>query len=307
MGWSLDDMPAQTGRVVLITGATNGLGKQAAMAFGAKGATVIVTGRNRERGEQVASQLPSAAFEQLDLASLANVREFAARVLVKYPRIDILVANAGISMPPTLQRSPDGFEVQMAVNYFGHFVLTAALMPALTAASARVVTVSSVAANRGKVDIDDLNGEKGYTPMKYYALSKLATILFAQELNRRSRQKGWNIEALSAHPGFSRTNLGHAGPQIGATGKINWVGLSTTILGPLFAQSAAAGTLPTLYAATAPEAKGGMYIGPGGMGQMKGPPKVVDLPLAALSSTDASLLWSVTERLTGATWPPARS
>jgi NAD(P)-dependent dehydrogenase (short-subunit alcohol dehydrogenase family) len=306
MGWSVEDMPSQEGRIALVTGATDGLGKETALALGNKGATVIVAGRNRERGEAIARQMPSATFEPLDLASLANVRDFTARVLENYPPIDILIANAGISMPPTLQRSADGFEIQMAVNFYGHFALIAGLMPALTAASARVVTVSSVAASRGKVDPDDLDGEKGYSPMKYYALSKLATLLFGQELDRRSRENGWGITSLSAHPGFSRTNLGHSGPKLGSRG-INWVGLSTTLLGPLFAQSAAAGALPSLYAATAPEAEGGMFIGPGGRGQMKGPPKVVDLPASAESHSDAHLLWRAAERATGATWPPPQA
>lgn len=302
-GWSLKDIPSQKGRVILVTGATDGLGREVAMALGTKGATVIVAGRNRKRGEDVASKLHSAYFEPLDLASLSNVHEFADRIQGKYSRIDVLVANAGISLPPTLQRSSDGFELQMAVNYFGHFALTAALMPSLSAASARVVTVASLAATRGKFDIDDLNGEKGYAPMKYYSLSKLAMILFAQELDSRSRQNGWNITALSAHPGFSRTNLGQSGPQIGAKGRINWVGISTAMLGPLFGQSAAAGALPTLYAATALEVDGGLYIGPRGLGQTKGSPKVVELPEAAKSSQDAKLLWDVTERLTGAVFP----
>jgi len=306
-GWSLDDIQSQKGKVILVTGATDGLGREVAMALGGKGATVIVAGRNRKRGEEVAGKIPSGSFEPLDLADLDDVREFSERILEKYPRLDVLIANAGISLPPTLQKSPEGFELQMAVNYFGHFVLTAALFPALSAASGRVVTVASLAATRGKFDIDDLNGEKGYAPMKFYSLSKLAVILFAQELDRRSKDNRWNITALSAHPGFSRTNLGHSGPQIGSKGCINWVGLSTAILGPLFGQSAANGALPILYAATAPEAVGGIYVGPGGAGQMKGSPKVVELPEAAKALKDAQLLWNLTERLTGASFPPPLS
>lgn len=303
MGWSLRDIGSQTGRVVVVTGATDGLGKEVALALGSKGATVVIAGRNRARGEAVAGLLPSAAFEPLDLTDLASVRAFARRMVAIHPRIDVLVANAGISMPPTLQRSADGFELQMAVNFFGHFALTAALLPALQPAGARVVTVSSLAAAQGKVDVEDLNGENGYVPIKYYSLSKLAMLLFAQELERVSQQNGWNIRALSAHPGFSRTNLGQAGPRLGPQGVINWVGVTIGILGPLIGQSAAAGALPILYAATQSDAPAGAYVGPGGIGQLKGAPKVVPLPASAMSVPDAKALWRAAERLTGARWP----
>lgn len=303
MGWSLEDIDSQTGRVALVTGSTDGIGREIALALAAKGAKVIVAGRNRERGGEVVSELRSAmTFEMLDLADLSKVREFASRVRNKFPRIDILVANAGISKPPKLQKSPDGFELQMAVNYFGHYALIAALLPALSAASARVVTMSSLAAARAKIDMGNLNGETGYSPMKFYGQSKLAMLLFSQELNRLSKLENWNITALSAHPGFARTNLGHSGPKIGASGGINWVGLSTTLTGHLLGQSAAAGALPALYAAVTPELAGGSYVGPSGLGQLRGSPEVIALPPSALSSPDATRLWRESEHLTGATW-----
>lgn len=301
--WSAADTPPQTGRVALVTGATDGLGREVALALGAKGATVIVAGRNRERGETIARAIPSARFEPLDLASLADVRGFVDRILKRHDKLDVLVANAGISMPATLQRSVDGFELQMAVNFFGHFLLTSALMPALHAASGRVVTLSSLAAGQGRVDTDDLNAERGYRPMRFYALSKLAMLLFARELQKRSVRGRWGVTALSAHPGFSRTNLGEAGPRIGGASKINHVGLSIKILGPIIGQSAAAGALPALYAATVPQAQGGTYIGPSGVGGLKGYPKQVPFPKSASSDSDAEAIWLAAERLTGAVWP----
>ncbi|MCY1013345.1 SDR family NAD(P)-dependent oxidoreductase [Nannocystis pusilla] len=198
--------------------------------------------------------MPSATvwFEQLDLASLESVSQFAARLRGRRDRLDLLINNAAVMTPPRRQETSDGFELQFGTNYLGHFALTAQLMPLLrNGASPRVVTLSSVAARDAAMDFDDLQAKRSYAPMRAYGQSKLACLMFAFELQRRSEANRWGVASIAAHPGISRTDLLHNAP-----GRWSAAGISRTLLWFLF-QPASQGALPTLFAATSPEASAG--------------------------------------------------
>jgi NAD(P)-dependent dehydrogenase (short-subunit alcohol dehydrogenase family) len=297
-GWTASDIPEQRGRMAVVTG-TGGLGYETSLALARAGAEVIVAGRNPSKGaealEKVRATVPAAdiRFEVLDLASLASIESFATRLRGQCTGLDLLINNAGVMIPPTRKSTDDGFELQLGTNHLGHFALTAHLLPLLRAAPApRVVTVSSLAAREGAIDFADLNGERSFQPMKAYAQSKLACLLFAFELHRRSEANGWRVASLAAHPGLSRTDLLHNGP-----GRSSPVGVMRSLFGFLL-QPASQGALPTLFAATAPQAKAGAYYGPDRMGETRGHPTLAAVPPQALDEAAAGRLWQVSEAMT---------
>lgn len=298
-GWTLADMPSQTGRIAVVTG-TGGLGFEDVLALARAGADVLVAGRNPDKGAAALARIRQAVpdatvgFERLDLASLASVAAFAERMAASRDRIDLLVNNAAVMTPPTRQVSADGYELQFATNHLGHFALTARLRPLLRRGRApRVVSLSSVAARGGRIAFDDLQAERAYRPMTAYSQSKLACLMFARELDRRSGADGWGLASLAAHPGIARTDLlpNGAGPRSVA-------GLARTYLWFLF-QPADRAALPTLYAATALQAAGGAYYGPVRLSETHGAPGPARVPAQALDEAAAARLWEVSERLAG--------
>jgi len=304
-GWTVDDIPSQRGKLAVITGATGGLGLETAQALAGAGATVVLTGRNADKGAKALARIRAAhpaadiSYEKLDLSTLAGVTEFAETFAARHDRIDLLVNNAGIMALPERQVTPDGFERQLGVNYLAHFALTALLLPLLANAPApRTVQLASNAARVGKLHFDDLQLTRGYTPWKAYAQTKLAMLVFALELQRRSDRAGWGLLSTAAHPGYARTDLVANGP---GQGSVN--GWFAGLVGAVLSQAADAGTLPQLYAATATEARPGGYYGPTGFMEMTGAPGAAHLPARALDTAAAARFWSESERLTGRTFP----
>ncbi|MGX6448891.1 oxidoreductase [Patulibacter sp. S7RM1-6] len=305
MAWSTDDIPAQDGRRAVVTGANSGLGKQTALALARAGAAVTLACRDVAKGEAAADAIRRAApgaavrVEALDLASLASVRAFAAREQDAGAPLDLLVNNAGVmATPPRL--TADGFELQLGTNHLGHFALTGLLLPLLRAAdAARVVTLSSVAHRLGRIAFDDLQSERHYGAWRAYGQAKLANLLFARELARRAEAAGLALRSLAAHPGYSSTNLQIAGPGMsgGLLGRAN--ALAGRLGNVLIGTSDAYGALPTLYAATAPDAPNGELVGPTRLGQTRGPVGVVPSTRAGRDPEVAARLWAVSEELTG--------
>jgi NAD(P)-dependent dehydrogenase (short-subunit alcohol dehydrogenase family) len=301
MGWTVKDMPSLAGKLAIVTGANSGLGYETALALAGAGAETIVAARSAERGETAVARIRAAhpgakvRFEALDLGSLASVKAFAERIAATHERLDILVNNAGVMALPARETTEDGFERQFGVNFLGHFALTAQLLPLLRKTpGARVVQLSSLAhARRGVMDFADLQGERDYRPWRSYSYSKLAMLMFALELDRRARAAGWDIKSVAAHPGWARSELIDNGMGKGFGARV------TGMIFPLLAQSAAAGALPTLYAATAPEAEGGAYYGPQGRGERKGPPGPARMSGPSRDPEVAARLWAEAERLTG--------
>lgn len=294
--WNLDVMPDQTGRVAMVTGANTGIGFETAAALAAKNATVVLACRNRAKAEDAMARIrrrtPDAALElvELDLASLASVTRCADVVRADHDRLDLLINNAGVMIPP-FGRTEDGFELQFGCNHLGHFALTGRLMDRILATrGARVVTVASMAHRYGTMDFDNLNAEKGYNKAQAYAQSKLANLLFTLELQRRLDRSGSTVIATAAHPGWTGTDLQRHSRLIG-------------LANHLFAQSPPMGALPTLRAATDPEASGGDYYGPRGWFEMRGHPVRVGTTDAARNEHDAGRLWQVSEELTGVLFP----
>jgi NAD(P)-dependent dehydrogenase (short-subunit alcohol dehydrogenase family) len=298
--WTSRDIPSQRGRTAIVTG-TGGLGFETALALARAGADVIVAGRNPSRGAEAVARLKRIApgagtvFEALDLGDLASVAAFGDRLNSRRQSIDLLINNAGVMTPPRRESTADGFELQMGTNYLGHFALTAYLLPLLARGrDPRVVTLSSVAARSGIIDFDDLQSENAYRPMKAYSQSKLACLMFAFELQRRSDAAGWGIKSIAAHPGISRTSLLHNAP-----GRLSVQGLARSLLWFLF-QPAVQGALPTLFAATAPEAQKAGYYGPDSLSETRGHPTDAEPPPQSLDSRAASRLWDESSMLTGA-------
>lgn len=303
--WSISDIPSLAGRVAIVTGGSDGLGYQDALALARAGASVVIAARNRDRGDAAAQRIrnetgnPAVRFEALDLANLASVADFAARLTASESSVDILINNAGIMTPPERRTTADGFELQFGLNYLGHFALTARLLPLLRrSGAARVVSLGSVAARSGRIDFGDLQSERAYHPRHAYDQSKLADLLFAFELQRRSTAGGWGITSIAAHPGVSRTNL-----LINGAGANSLAGRARRYLGVFF-QPVEQGALPTLFAAAAPEAQGGAYYGPRYLGETRGPVHNARVPSAALDQAVARRLWEESERLTGVTFSP---
>lgn len=297
--WTSADIPSQHNRAAVVTG-TGGLGFEDALALARAGAEVILAGRNADKGAQAVASIRAqvagarVSFEALDLASLASIERFAQRLGAQRASLDLLINNAAVMQPPTLQRTEDGFELQLGTNYLGHFALTARLTPLLQKGrDARVVSVSSVAARDGVMRFDDLHFERKYESMAAYSQSKLACLLFAFELQRRSEAARWGVTSIASHPGISRTELLHNAP-----GRRSPQSVARSVLWFLF-QPAWQGALPTLYAATAAEARGGAYYGPHALSETRGYPTAAKVPPAAADLESAARLWSLSEQLTG--------
>jgi NAD(P)-dependent dehydrogenase (short-subunit alcohol dehydrogenase family) len=305
-GWTIEQMPAQDGRIALVTGATGGIGYEAALALAGKGARVIVAARNPAKGEAALAAIRAAhpkadvRFELLDLTSLGSVAACADRVIAAEPRLDLLVNNAGVMTPPKRLETTDGFELQFGVNHLAHFALSLRLLPLVRRGERpRVVTVSSGAHHTGKIDFDDLQWKtRRYSPWGAYGQSKLANVLFALELQRRSDRGAWGIMSDACHPGYARTDLIANGP--GLDSPLTKFG---RVLQPFMSQSAADGALPTLYAATSPDAEDGGYYGPSRLFELVGPPKPARIAAAARQVATAERLWAVSEALTGVAGP----
>ncbi|MGI9183530.1 MAG: oxidoreductase [Solirubrobacteraceae bacterium] len=302
-GWTATDIPDQSGRTAVVTGANSGLGLVTARELARAGATVVLACRNLDKGERALAEVRLAApagapprLEALDLSDLASVQSFAERFAAQHARLDLLVNNAGVMAPPR-RLTTDGFESQLGTNHLGHFALTGRLLGRLSAASeARVVNLSSLAHRFGKIKFNDLQRERGYNNWLAYSQSKLANLIFCFELQRRASAAGGDLRSLAAHPGYSATNLQTAGPSRAYE---KWFG----VLGNLvFAQSAEQGALPTLYAATVPDLPGGAFIGPDGIGEARGHPHVVSGAGKAYDEEIWQRLWAVSEQLTGVTY-----
>ncbi len=303
--WTTRDIPPQNGRTAIVTGA-GGLGFEDALELARAGADVILASRNPDKGaisiERIRREVPSARvrFEVLDLADLKSVETFTSRMTDQLSRLDLLINNAGVMRPVRRMETADGFELQLGTNHLGHFALTGRLMPLLKATGgSRVVTLSSVAARGGSIDFDDLQAShKAYDSMAAYSQSKLACLMFALELQRRSTAQGWGVASLGAHPGLSSTELLDNAPGAGRR-----VPLVYRIVRAVMMQPPSQGALPTLYAATDPGATPGGYYGPNGMAETRGHPGEARLPPAALDDAAAGRLWTVSEDLTGVRFP----
>lgn len=304
--WATKDIPPMAGKLAVVTGATGGLGFETALALAGAGAEVVLTGRNDAKGsaaiDRICERFPNAivSYETLDLASLASVADFARRFQAMYASLDLLINNAGVMSLPARRTTADGFEMQLGTNYLGHYALTARLLPALRRSKApRVVNLSSLAHRSGIVDFDDLQGATFYKPWKAYEQSKLAMLIFAIELQRRSDAAGWGVMSNAAHPGYALTDLIPNGPGGGGL-----MGLGSRLLRPL-SHSAAAGALPTLFAATSPDAKPAGYYGPNGFYELKGPPAPAKIMPRAQDAAVAIRLWDVSAALTGTSFDQA--
>lgn len=293
MAWTAADIPPQHGRTIVVTGATSGLGYHTARELARAGAEVVLAVRDTARGEEVREQIGAAAVVRLDLADLASVKAAAGELRERWPQLDVLVNNAGVMALPR-RETPDRFEMQMATNHFGPFALTGLLLDTLRDAS--VVTVASTAHRGGRIAFDDLQSERSYHWWRVYSQSKLANLLFAFELGRRAATAGLELRSVAAHPGLARTNLQHAGPRMdGSRLKELAIVWGMRIL----AQSDVRGALPSLYAATVPDLPSGSYVGPGGLFERRGHPKLVSASKAAHDEAAARRLWEVSEELTG--------
>ncbi|HPY25535.1 MAG TPA: SDR family NAD(P)-dependent oxidoreductase [Mycobacterium sp.] len=303
MTWTEKDVPDQTGRLAVVTGSNTGLGFDAARVLAARGAHVVMACRDTAKADAAAAriraQTPGAqvSVQKLDLGSLTSVREAAAEMVAAYPRIDLLINNAGVMYPPK-STTADGFELQFGTNHLGHFALTGLLLGNLLPVDgSRVVVVASIAHNiRAKIDFADLQWERRrYDRVAAYGQSKLANLMFAYDLQRRLATAKAKTVAVAAHPGVAATELIRHVPGAAIPG-VRW--LTGRIL-----NTAEMGALPTLRAATDPAVRGGQYWGPDGFREMRGHPVLVG---SSTQSTDVAAqqrLWQVSEELTGVTYP----
>ena len=288
----------EAGRVI-VTG-TGGLGFETALALAKLGWEVVIAGRHAGKGaaavKEIKSQIPQASlvFEQVDLADLASIAAFGRRLNAVYDRIDMLINNAGVMTPPRRQITADGFELQFGVNYLGHFALTAHMLPLLRRGrTPKVISVSSLANRDARINFGDLQSARAYKPFEAYGQSKLAQLMFAFELQRRSQENGWGVASLAAHPGLARTELIPNG-----SGKLSSSFLLRQLLWFVF-QSPAQGACPTLFAATSPAANPGGYYGPDRWSEVRGSPAPARIPERAQDRKDAAQLWDLSERLIG--------
>lgn len=306
------DVPDLRGRFAVVTGANSGLGFGLAKRLSAAGAEVVLAVRDGAKGERAVAdirrEVPQAklTIRQLDLSSLPSVAGLAEELTAEGRPIDILINNAGVMTPPRRQQTRDGFELQFGTNHLGHFALTGRLLGLLRAAeSARVVTVSSLAATQGNLDFGDVNAQRGYKPMRSYGVAKLAQLMFAVELDRRSRCGGWGLMSNAAHPGLTKTNL-LSGASYGRTTPTLQARLTqlTWRLLPFMWLDIDEGIKPTLYAAVSPDAQCATYYGPRGFYEtVRGGITFANVPWLARSEADLRELWELSERLTGVTYP----
>ncbi|BBX47851.1 oxidoreductase [Mycobacterium cookii] len=300
--WTIADVPDQSGRVAVVTGANTGLGYHTAAALVQTGAHVVLAVRDTEKGNHALARIAAAqphadvTLQELDLSSLDSVRAAAAALRRSYPRIDLLINNAGVMWTPR-QLTADGFEMQFGTNHLGHFALTGLLLEnLLPVRGSRVVTVSSNGHRfRAGIHFDDLQSEHHYDRFAAYGQSKLANLLFTYELQRRLATQQQNTIAVAAHPGAASTELGRNAPTLFKP--------LFALASPLFFQNAAMGALPTLRAATDPDVEGGQYYGPDGFGEQRGHPKVVSSSAQSHDEDVQRRLWTVSEELTGVTYP----
>jgi len=305
MAWSAADIPDLKGKIAVVTGGNSGLGYETALELAVHGAQTIIACRDAAKAtrtlEQIRSGRPKVNVEamSLDLASLASIRAFSTDFHDRFKKLDLLVNNAGVMAIPR-RNTADGFEMQFGTNHLGHFALTGLLLDRVVASGiGRIVNVSSMVHKFGRMQFDDLQGDKRYRKWAAYGQSKLANLLFTSELQKRLEAAGLPVISAAAHPGYAATNLQAAGP----TQSGSWLGaLMARIGNSLFAQSAAMGALPTLYAATARDVKGNEYFGPSGLFEQRGPPKRVGRSLAAQSAADARTLWERSVILTGVSY-----
>jgi NAD(P)-dependent dehydrogenase (short-subunit alcohol dehydrogenase family) len=295
VAWSAADIPDQRGRRAVVTGANSGLGLVIARELARRGAAVVLACRNPAKGEAALAGVRAAAPDAdvelgaLDLASLESVRAFAA---AQDAPVDLLVNNAGVMAPPR-RTTADGFELQLGTNHLGHFALTGLLLDRLLAAPApRVVTMSSLMHRYGRIDFDDLQGERRYRRWRAYGQSKLANLLFALELDRRARAAGAPLVSVAAHPGWAATHLQTAAPPLVDRAVLR-------VMNRVVAQSADNGALPALYAATTPDLPGASYAGPGDRSGLRGDPRLVSMSGRAQDPATARRLWEASEELTG--------
>ena len=298
-------VPDQTGRTFIVTGANSGTGKEATKRLAAAGAKVIMAVRTPSKGEdarrEILESVPTADLEvrRVDLADLASIREFARGIIDDGTRVDVLVNNAGVMTPPKRYETADGFELQFGSNFLGPFALTMLLLPRILESDhARVTTMSSGLANIGRIRFDDLNAQQTYRPSRAYAQSKLADMLFAEQLAAVARERGWSLVSTVAHPGFTRTNLQTAGRNLARPGQE----LPPIRRSVIPSQGVEQGTEPLLFAAVDPAAGSGEYFGPNRLG-LVGPTKKVALPRAARRAGVQVKLWDVAEQLTGTQAP----
>jgi NAD(P)-dependent dehydrogenase (short-subunit alcohol dehydrogenase family) len=296
--WTTDQIPDQTGRAAVVTGGNSGLGLETVRELARRGARVVLACRDTGKGAaaltDIKAGVPSADVQvaTLDLASLDSVRAFAEWFRTEHERLDILINNAGVMAPPR-RETADGFELQFGTNHLGHFALTALLIGTMQQSDdARVVTVSSGAHRMGRIQFDDLQSKRRYFRWRAYGQSKLANLMFAFELDRRLRAAGSSIRSVAAHPGYAATNLQSAAPPMVDR-------LVMVVTNRLLAQSVQMGVLPQLYAATNPAVEGGQYIGPDGIAEQRGHPKLAGSSGAARDEAAARRLWEVSEELTG--------
>nr|CRL69368.1 short chain dehydrogenase [Mycolicibacterium komanii] len=298
--WTAADIPDQSGRTAIVTGANSGLGYDTAAALAAKGAQVVLAVRNLDKGNEAVDRIrnstPNAAVSltELDLSSLDSVRRAADELRAAHPRIDLLINNAGVMYVPNRETTKDGFEMQFGTNHLGHFALTGLLLEnLLDVEGSRVVTVSSVGHRiLARIRFEDPHFETGYNRVRAYGQSKLANLLFTYELQRRLAAKGSPTIAAAAHPGLSDTELMRYVPAF-----------IPDVVWKVVAQPAEKGALPTLRAATDPGVQGGQYYGPDGIGEVTGNPKLVASSAQSHDQEIQHRLWTMSEELTGITYP----
>jgi NAD(P)-dependent dehydrogenase (short-subunit alcohol dehydrogenase family) len=301
-------VPEQTGRLAVVTGANSGTGREAAERLAAAGARVVLAVRTVAKGDAARDEILAAhpdadvVVRRVDLADLASVREFTDGLLADGVPVDMLLNNAGVMAPPTRHTTSDGFELQFGSNFLGPFALTMRLLPLVLAAPApRVATMSSIAARSGRIRFDDLQWEQRYRAWGAYGQSKLADLMFARHLAAIADRRGWALRSVGAHPGYTRTNLQNAGPNMGRT-RPSLMSWGSAVL-PLPVQLPAQGAEPLLFAAADPAAENGGYYGPTGLLELAGPMGAARVPSRARDTAAAERLWSVAEELTGVALP----
>lgn len=296
--WNKDNIGNLKDKLVIVTGGSSGIGLEASSALASKGAEIILAVRNIDKGNRAVDRIKTENPEarvyvmHLDLGDLSSVRDFSGQISDRFKHLDILINNAGVMIPP-YRKTKDNFELQFGTNHLGHFALTLNLLPILLPTSgSRVVTLSSIASRSGHMDFNNLDGSRGYNPMTFYRQSKLANLLFAIELQQRLERNGAGTISVACHPGISATNL----ISRGSGKEIGWI---LKQMMKLVAQPAEMGALPTLFAATYPDLKGGEYIGPDGRRNHRGYPVVLSEVQTLFKADVAKHLWDVSEQLTG--------